>query len=122
MFKTFHNIWLQQSGKNVECLFIVIFDDYVRAFKQSASYKVYLNGGRCERGRAKDELRLRRASQFGDPLQMANTIAKYTNGSSFIIRIPHLEGQEVFGSTKWKVYIAPMLEGDSHKHDHVNFF
>jgi len=80
-----------------------------------------LNGGRCEKGLARDELRLWRASQFGDPLQMANTVANYTNGSSFAIRIPHLEGQEVFGSTKQRAKIAPGLEGDSHGHDHVNF-
>jgi hypothetical protein len=35
------------------------FDYYIKAFKQSASYKVlYLNGGRCKKVPAKDELRL----------------------------------------------------------------
>jgi hypothetical protein len=52
---------------------------------------------------------------------MANDVAKYTNGSSFINRILHLEGQEAFGSTNQRVDIAPGLEGNSHKHDHVNF-
>jgi hypothetical protein len=32
-----------------------------------------------------------------------------------------LEGQEVFGFTKQRVNIGPRLEGDSHKHDLVNF-
>jgi hypothetical protein len=71
----------------------VISNDYVRAFRQSAFYRVYLNGGRCKKGPTKDELKLWRASPFDEPLQMANTVAKYTNGSSFAIRIPHLEGQ-----------------------------
>jgi hypothetical protein len=53
---------------------------------------------------------------------MANIVAKYTNKSSFTTRIPHLEDQEVFGSTKWRVNITPRSKGDSHKHDHVNFF
>jgi hypothetical protein len=53
---------------------------------------------------------------------MANTITKFTNGSSFTIKIPHLEGQEVFGSTKWRANIAQWLKCDSHMHDHVNFF
>jgi hypothetical protein len=52
---------------------------------------------------------------------MANAIAKDTNGSSFTTKIPHLEGQEVFGSTKQRANIAPRSEGDSHRHDCVNF-
>jgi hypothetical protein len=53
---------------------------------------------------------------------MANAITKYTSESSFTTRILHLEGQEVLGSTKQKANITPRLEGDSHKHDGVNFF
>ncbi len=90
-------------------------------FKQSASYKVYLNGGKCRKDLGRDEVRLRQTNQFGDSSQMANVVAKYTNGSSFINRIPHLEGQEVFGSTKQKADIAPRSKCNSHKHDHVNF-
>jgi hypothetical protein len=36
----------------------VTFDDYVKAFIKSASYRIYLNGGRCGKGPGKDELRL----------------------------------------------------------------
>jgi hypothetical protein len=36
----------------------VISNDYVRAFRQSVFYKVYLNGGRCGEGHGKDELKL----------------------------------------------------------------
>jgi hypothetical protein len=50
----------------------------------------------------------------GDLLQMVNIIVKYTNGFFFIIKIPHLEGQEVFGSTKQRVDIALGLKGNSH--------
>jgi hypothetical protein len=32
-----------------------------------------------------------------------------------------LEGQEFFGSTKQRVDIGPRFEGNSHKHDRVNF-
>jgi hypothetical protein len=31
-------------------------------------------------------------------------------------------GEEIFGSCKWKVNLAPILEGDSHRHNRVNFF
>jgi hypothetical protein len=40
---------------------------------------------------------------------MAMVVTKYTSGSSFTNRIPYLEGQEVFGSKKWKVYINVLL-------------
>jgi hypothetical protein len=122
LFETIHIIWLQQYGKKGGWLLTMIFDDYVCALKQSASYNVYLNGGRCKKGPNKDELRLWWTSQIGDPLQMANIIAKYTSGSSFITKTPHLEGQKVFGSMKQKVDIAIGLEGNSHKYDHVIFF
>jgi hypothetical protein len=52
---------------------------------------------------------------------MANLIAKYPSRSSFTTRIPHLEGQEVFGSTKRRVDITVRSENNSHRHDYVNF-
>jgi hypothetical protein len=33
-----------------------------------------------------------------------------------------MEGEEIFGSCKRKVNLALESKGDSHKHDHVNFF
>jgi hypothetical protein len=62
-------------------------------FRQSASYRVYLNGRRCGKGLTRDELKLWWANKFGDSSQMANVVAKYTNKSSFTTRILHLEGQ-----------------------------
>ncbi len=53
---TIHNIWLQQSEKRGGCFYAMIFDNYVHAFKQSALYKVYLNGGKCRKGPNKVEL------------------------------------------------------------------
>ncbi len=89
-----HNIWLQQFGKRGGWFYVVTFDNYVHDFKQSALYMVYLNGGNCKKGLDKVGLQLWWASQFGDLLQMATTIAKYTIESSFTKRTPHLEGQK----------------------------
>jgi hypothetical protein len=80
-----------------------------------------LNGGICGEGLGRDELKLWQTSQFGDPSQMANFLTKHLSGSSFITRIPHLEGEKVFGSTKQKVDITIRLESNSHGHDCVNF-
>jgi hypothetical protein len=33
-----------------------------------------------------------------------------------------MEGEEIFGSCKRKTNLAPESRGDSHKHNHVNFF
>jgi hypothetical protein len=33
-----------------DAFFVATFNDYVKVFKQSASYKVYLNGGRFGEG------------------------------------------------------------------------
>jgi hypothetical protein len=35
--------------------------------------------------------------------------------------MPHLEGEEVFGSTKCKANLPFGLEANSHRHDQVNF-
>ncbi len=48
----------------------------------------------------------------GDMSQMANIVAKNTSGS-FITRTLHLEGQKVFESMKWRIDLAPRLNGDS---------
>jgi hypothetical protein len=60
-------------------------------------------------------------SQFGDPLQMAITIARFALGSLYTLRILHLEGEEVFGFIKQKKNLPPRSEGNLHRHNHVNF-
>jgi hypothetical protein len=32
-----------------------------------------------------------------------------------------MEGEEIFGSCKWKLNLPPKSKWDSHKHNHVNF-
>jgi hypothetical protein len=32
-----------------------------------------------------------------------------------------MEGEEIFGSCKWKPNLPPKSKWDSHKHNHVNF-
>jgi hypothetical protein len=58
LFEIIHNIWLQQFGESVGCLFVVTSNDYVSVYRQNASYRVYLNGGRSKKGLGRDELRL----------------------------------------------------------------
>ncbi len=102
LFKIVHNIWLQHSGKTTQCLFIVTFDDYVREFKQSASYKVYLNGGRCGKGPKRDELKLQRASQSSDRCKWLILLLNTPVGPPLLI-----------GYFIWKVekFLDPQNEG-----------
>jgi hypothetical protein len=44
-------------GKVLNAFFVAIFDDYVKAFRKNASYRVYLNGGRCKERSGRDELK-----------------------------------------------------------------
>ncbi len=46
---------------------------------------------------------------------------KYTLGSSFTIRITHMEKEEILGSHKQKLNLCLGSKQDSHKHDLVNF-
>jgi hypothetical protein len=49
------------------------------------------------------------------------TLANYMFGSSFTYHVSHLEGEEVFGSTKRPVDCPPGPNNDLHRLDHVNF-
>ncbi len=62
----------------------------------------------------KNELCLCRASQSADPIKIVATVAKYTSNYGLFTKIPHLEGEEVFGSTKSKADLPPGSEAGSH--------
>ncbi len=121
MSKTIHNILLQKYGKRGACLSIATLDDYVQAFKQLTFYYAFLHGGRSRISSNRDELQLRKASQFSDPLQMAIVVAKLALDYSYTSKILHLEGEEIFGFVKWKQNLPLGLEGDSHRHDRAIF-
>jgi hypothetical protein len=103
-------------------LYVATSNEYVQAFKQSSLYQTYLNGGLLGKSSNKKELHLHRASEFGDPMLLVITIAKYTPSCSYASRMSHLEGEEVFGFCKQRAILPLGSKGDSNKHDHVNFF
>jgi hypothetical protein len=55
-------------------------------------------------------------------LQMVIVVTKFVSGSSYTLRILHLEGEKVFGSTKWMQDLSLWLEGNLYKHDCIIFF
>ncbi len=114
-------IYLQQLRKCGIYLYIMTSDDYICAFQQSTLYKQYLQGGPYGHGPDRNKLLLRRAQRLTDLARLPAIVANYTFGSSFTNRLPHLEGEEVVGSSKWLVNCPLNIDNDSHHLDHVNF-
>jgi len=66
-----------------------------------SNYCAYLRGNECGSGPSKRELRAARRS--GDPSKMAKALNTLLRIEGVGIRVPHLEGEEIFGSTKRKL-------------------
>ena len=119
--ETIHNRWLQSSGNRGSDLFVATTDDWARAFMQMTNYRSYLCGGASGKGPSKHDLKLKRALQSQDGKKIADALAEMPGGEDFCNREPHLEGEEVFGSTKRKLDMPIGSEGDFHCLDNVNF-
>ena len=48
-------------------------------------------------------------------------LEQVTAEASVNTRVPHLEGDTIFGSTKRKLNLPPDDDSDSQRHDRVNF-
>jgi hypothetical protein len=116
-----HNKWLQQSGNCGNDLFAATYDDKIRAVMQMTNYRAYLKGKASGTGPSKKELKLRVARRSGDPKKIKEVLSQLLGVEVATTRIPHLEGKEIFGSTKWKLDFPPGDDGDSHRPDKVNF-
>ena len=96
-------------------------DDYSRAALQSMGYYLFLKGGRSGTGPSSSVLKLRLASRSGNPSRVARLVDELSDDARLNTRVPHLEGERVFGSAKRKLDLPPGDDGDSHCHDRVNF-
>jgi hypothetical protein len=119
--ETAHNKWLQQSGNRGNDLFAATCDDKIRAVMQMTNYRAYLKGKASGTGPLKQELKLRAASCSGDPKKIEEALSHLPGVEVATTRIPHLEGEEIFGSTKRKLDLPLGDDGDSHRPDKVNF-
>jgi hypothetical protein len=70
----------------------MMFDDYIRAFKQVTLYKHYLQGGSPSHGPNRNELLLRNAQRLNDLGRLVVDVVNYTSKSSFTNHISHLKG------------------------------
>ena len=66
-------------------------------------------------------LRLRLASQSGNPLKVAKAVDDISGVFRLNTRVPYFEGEKVFGSAKRKLDLPPGDKSDSHRHDRINY-
>jgi hypothetical protein len=119
--ETAHNKWLQQSCNRGNDLFVATCDDKIRAVMQMTNYRAYLKGKASGTSPSKQELKLRAARHSGDPKKIKEALSQLLGMEVATTRIPHLEGEEIFGSTNWKLDLLLGDDGDSHRPDNVNF-
>jgi hypothetical protein len=119
--ETTHNKWLQQSSNRGNDLFAATCDDKIRAVMQMTNYRAYLKNKASGTGPSKQELKLMTARRSGDPKKIEEALSQLPGVEVAMTRIPHLEGEEIFGSTKHKLHLPPCDDGDSHRPEKVNF-
>jgi len=85
------------------------------------NYRAYLKGHASGSGLSEGELKLRVARRSGDPKKIVEALNTLPGAQDIGSRIPHLEGEEIFGSTKRRLDVPTDGEGDSHRPDKVNF-
>ena len=123
--ESIHHKWNQQSGNRGSDLYIATVDDFIRALMQVVRYYQYLKGDQAGTGPGKEELQLRvaqrKAERTGDPKVLNVALGKLPGAEFFCTRMPHMAGEEVFGSQKRKADVPLGFEGESHRPDKVNF-
>ena len=75
-------------------------DDLTRVALQSLFYFNYLRGGPSGTGPSKSELQLRLASRSGNLGHVVKLLEKVMAEARVNTRIPHLEGETIFGTSK----------------------
>jgi len=63
-------------------------------------YFHFKQGGQANQKLDKNELLLHKATQSSDLKQLANAIVKYALKLFYIVKIAHMEGEEIFGYCK----------------------
>ena len=119
--ETVHNKWLQMSRNRGNNLFDATCDDSIRAWMQMTNYRAYLKGYASGSGSSKGELRLRAARRSGDPKKIAEALNTLPEAEGVGTRVPHLEREETFRSTKRKLDVPIGDAGDSHRSSKMNF-
>jgi hypothetical protein len=87
---------------------------------QVTNYRTYLKGNISGTGSLR-KLKLRVARHSSIPKKIVNALSQLPGVEGITTLIPHLEGKEIFGSTKRKLDLPPSFYGDSYRPEKVNF-
>ena len=74
-----------------------------------------------ETGPSRSILQLWLASRSTNSSRVVKLVDELSAEVGVNTRVPHLEGERIFGSAKQKLDLLPNDESDSHRHDHVNY-
>jgi hypothetical protein len=88
---------------------------------QMTNYRAYFKGKSSGTGPSMQELKLKAARCSGDPEKIAEPFSQLPGVEVATTQILHLEGEEIFGSTKRKLDLLLGDDGDSHRPDKINF-
>jgi hypothetical protein len=77
------------------------------------NYRAYLKGKASRTGPSKQELKLKAARRSGDPKKIEEALSQLPGVEVATTRILHLEGEEIFDSTKRKLDLPPGDDGDN---------
>jgi hypothetical protein len=98
--KTVHKKWLQQSGNCGNDLFSATYNNKIRAVMQMTNYKAYLKGKSFGSGPSRQELKLKMARHSSNPKKIVKALSQLPGVEVATTRIPHLEGEVIFGFTR----------------------
>jgi len=88
---------------------------------QMTNYRAYLRGHAHGSGPSMNELKLRAATRSRDPKKIVEALNTLLGAEGLENRLPYLEGEEIFGSTKKKLDVPIGDVGDSHRPNKGNF-
>ena len=98
----------------------VTMDDMIHAFMQIANYRLWLKRGYMGKAPNSTSLKRKTIAKCGDPRLLANAMKSYPWVEDVNTRDCALEGFELFGSTKQKLYLPLGTDCDLHQPDKVN--
>ena len=119
--ETVYNKWLQMSGKQANNLFDATCNDSIHAWMQMTNYRAYFRGHASSSGPSKGELKLRAGRRSGCLKKIAEALNTLPEAHNMGSRVPHLEREEIFGSTKRRLDVPIGNAEDLHRLDKVNF-
>jgi len=82
---------------------------------------MYLRGHASRSTPSKGELKLRVVRRSGCPKKIVEALNKLTGVEGVGTKVPHLQGDKIFGSMKRNLDIPIGDVGDSHRLDKINF-